>query len=111
MPGGAAPRPSPPQSRLSGAEGARDLLDAVRFDQVAHLDVVEVLDADAALEPLADLAHVVLEALQRRQRAVVHFHAVANDADAPGARDHAAAHETAGNRAKLRDLEDLADLG
>src|SRR6185312_1282976 len=111
MPGGAAPRTSRPRSRLSSAQRPRDLLDAIRLDQVAYFDVVEILDADAALEPFADFAHVVLEALERRQRAVVGFDAVANHADAPRARDDPAAHEAARDRADLGDLEDLPHLG
>src|SRR5262249_20919669 len=43
------------------------LLDAVRLDDVADLDVVIASDLHAALEPLAHLAHVLLEALQRLQ--------------------------------------------
>src|SRR5262249_54004008 len=49
-----------------------DLFHAERLDPVTDLQVVEVLDADAALEPFADLAHVVLEALEARERAGVH---------------------------------------
>src|SRR6478752_3082044 len=46
-------------------ERPRDFFRAVALDTVAHLDVVEVLDADTALEPFADLANVVLEPAQR----------------------------------------------
>src|SRR5215212_4848434 len=91
-------------------EGARDLLGAVALDQVADLDVVEVLDADAALEALADLAHVVLEAPQRRDRAVVHLRPVADYADAPLAVDDPAPHRAARDDADLRHLERLAHL-
>src|SRR5690349_23025646 len=106
MPADVTPTTSRRRSRLSSAERPRDLLDAIRLDQVAHFDVVEVLDSHAALEALADLAHVVLEALQRRQRPVVHLDAVADHADAAGARNHAAAHEAAGDRSDLGNLED-----
>ena len=57
---------------------ARDLLDLVRLDDVALLDVVEVLEPDTALVALHDLADVVLEAAQRRQLAVVDLHRVAD---------------------------------
>src|SRR2546430_12050012 len=40
--------------------------------------VVEVLNADAALEALANLAHVVLEALERPDPPFVHLDAVAD---------------------------------
>src|SRR3989454_9193849 len=102
------------RSRPLGAaprlERARDLLDAIRLDQVSHFDVVEVLDADAALEALADLAGVVLEPLQRRDGPFVHLDAVADDADARGPRNHAAADVTSRDRAHFRDLEYLPDF-
>src|SRR2546430_10034473 len=69
---------SRPLAAIPPVERAGDLLDAIRFDQVADLDVVEVLDADAALEALPHLAHVVLEALEGGDRALVHLHAVAD---------------------------------
>src|SRR5437763_7532482 len=103
------PRAAFPTSRRRH-EGARDFLDPIGLDQVAHLDVVEVLDPDPALEPLADLAHVVLEALERGDGALVHLDPVADDAHARGPRDHARAHEAPGDRAHFRDLEDLPHL-
>src|SRR5207248_809703 len=42
-----------------------DRLQLVRLDDVALLEVVEVLQADAALEALVDFLHVVLETAQR----------------------------------------------
>ena len=79
----ACPAPAVPRSALrSRFERPRDFLGAIALDDVADLDVVEVLDADTALEPFAHFAHVVLEAAQRRDRAVVHLDAVADDADA-----------------------------
>ena len=42
--------------------GDRDALHDEDLDDVADLDVVEVLDADTALEPFAHFADVVLEA-------------------------------------------------
>src|SRR5437764_9208054 len=107
MPRDAAPTSCPRRSR--GGQRARDLLNAIRLDQVAHLQVVEVLDADAALEPLAHFAHVVLEALERGQGAVVHLDTVAHHPHPPGAWNHARAYEAAGDRPHLRDLEDLTD--
>src|SRR5689334_4542078 len=44
----------------SRSERTGDLLDGVRLDHVAFLDVVEALEADAALEALLHLARVVL---------------------------------------------------
>ena len=48
--------------------GALDLARLVDLEHVAFLEVVEALEQDAALEALLDLAHVVLEALQLRDR-------------------------------------------
>src|SRR6266850_240985 len=95
----------------SGAEEPGDLLDAIGLDEVADLDVVEILDADAALEALAHFAYVFFEPLERRERAVVHLDAVADDPHAAGAGDHAALHEASRDGANLRDLEQLTDLG
>src|SRR6267143_2894607 len=94
----------------SGAEGPGDLLDAIGLDQVTDLDVVEVLDADPALEALAHFADVVFEALERGQRPVVDLDPVADHAHAGGPRDDAAAHEAAGDGADFGDLEQLAHL-
>ena len=90
---------------------ARPIPGAIALDDVADLDVVEVLDADTALEPFAHFAHVVLEALERRERAVEHLDAVANDAHAALAVDDAAADRAAGDRSDARDLEHLAHFG
>ena len=68
--------------RRGGFKRAREFLGAITLDDVADLDVVEILDTDAALEAFANLAHVVLEPLERRERAVEHLDAVANDAHA-----------------------------
>ena len=46
---------------------ALHLLDAVALDDVVHLHVVIAGDLEAALEPLLDLADVVLVVLERLQ--------------------------------------------
>src|SRR5664279_746038 len=84
---------------------ARDLLRAITLDAVADLQVVEVLDPDAALEALADLLRIVLEAAQGADDPIVHLHGVAHDANAARAIDHAAAHHAAGDDARLGHLE------
>src|SRR5262245_21688996 len=96
--------------RRRRVERARHFFRAVALDDVADLDVVEVLDADTALESFADFARVVLEAFERRDRAVEHFDAVANEANASLTVDHAAANRATGDGADTRDLEDLAHL-
>src|SRR5918995_654088 len=60
--------PEPSAIRLSarrasggtGGERALHLFHAVRLDPVADLEVIEILDADAALEPLAHFADLGL---------------------------------------------------
>src|SRR5207253_2529249 len=53
----------PPKSRL--CEARPDGLQLVSLDDVPFLEIVEILDPDAALEALVDFLHVVLEAPQR----------------------------------------------
>ena len=59
-------------------------------------------------KPGLHFAHVVLEALERIELAVVDDHVVAQQAHLRAALDHAFEHHTAGDRADLGDLEDLA---
>src|SRR5215207_4042343 len=66
--------------RCGRLERSRDLLLAIALDDVAHLDVVEVLDADTALETFAHFLHIVLEAAQRADGTFVNLGTVANDA-------------------------------
>src|SRR5512142_700847 len=76
-------------SALGRLQRAGDFLGLVALDDVANLDVVEVLDANAALVPLRHFLHVVLEAAQRRERPVEHLDATTNHAHATLAIDHA----------------------
>ena len=55
-----APRPQLLPSRL---QRPLDLLHPEGFNAVADLEIVEVLDANAAFETFADLPHVFLEQL------------------------------------------------
>src|SRR3546814_20301743 len=57
----------------------RSLLE--RLDDVALLQVLEVAEADAALEAGVDLAHVVLEATQRVDGALPDDRALPQEAD------------------------------
>ena len=61
-------------------------------------------------KPRLHLAHVVLEALQRIELAVVDHDVVAQQAHLRAAPHHAVEHVAAGDRADLRDLVDLAHL-
>src|SRR5439155_27262909 len=82
------------------------------LDDVADLDVVELLEADPALESGLHLAHVVLEAAQRPDLAFVDDDVIAQEARlrVARARDAAFADDGARDRAELRDLEGLAHL-
>src|SRR5215213_9779944 len=95
-----------------GAVGsAWDLDHLVGFDLVAFVDVLEVVQADAALVPGRDRAHVLLEAAQGADPPVVDDHAVADQA-APGtAGDLARGDVRPGDDADPRHPEGLADLG
>src|SRR6185312_3827860 len=97
------PRPFP-------SERARGLDDLVHLELVALLHIVEVLDRQAALEARLHLAHVVLEALQRIELAVVDHDVVAQHADLRAAAHEALLHVAARDHADLRDPVDLAHL-
>src|SRR5687768_8820813 len=89
--------------------GRGDLLDDVALDLVAVLDVVEVLEPDAALEALAHLGDVVLEAAQRPDGALPGDDAVADEPRARVAPDDAVEHAAARDDARLRHAEGLED--
>src|SRR6185295_1115885 len=59
---------------LHPSKGARDLDDFEHLELIGDLEVVEVLERQAALEAGLDLAHVVLEALERIELAFVDYH-------------------------------------
>src|SRR5262245_214968 len=73
----------------SRSERAGDFLHFEDLELVLFLDVVVALQAQTALEPRLHFAHVVLEALERRQLAGPDHHVVAQQARARGALDHA----------------------
>src|SRR5215203_3878352 len=89
----------------------RDLDDLEELEDVALLDIVEVLDADPALEALADRADVVLEAPERGDVPLVDHGPVAHHAHAVVAEDLTSGHVAASDRAGVRDPEDRAHLG
>ena len=67
-----------------------DFAGLVRLERVAFLDVVEAVEQDAALEALVTSRTSSLKRLSEAMRAVVDHDAVAQQADAGVARDHAA---------------------
>src|SRR4051812_5874266 len=89
---------------------AVDLARLVDLQNVALLEVLEVAKDDAALEAGRDLAHVLVEAPQRGDLAVVDDRAVAHEPGAGAARDLAVGDVRAGDDADARRTEDLADL-
>src|SRR3954471_15978448 len=91
-------------------ERALDLARLVGLQHVALLDVLEVREHDAALEAGRDLAHVVVEALERVDRRVVDDRAVAHHADPRAAADDAVGDVAARDRADPRGAERRADL-
>src|SRR5688572_4497476 len=89
----------------AGGERPLHLFHAVRLDPVADLKVVEVLDADAALETLTHLANVVLEPLQARERSGVDLDPIAGNPRLRGALDGARADRAPRDGAHLAHLE------
>src|SRR5688572_30298783 len=97
--------------RASGSELSRDLDALEALDLVLDLDVVVALYADAALGAGADLADVVLEALQRFQLSLEDHDIVAQHADRVVAPDVAVDDQAARDRAELARAEHVAHLG
>src|SRR5262245_58990747 len=100
----------PDEHALLLLEGRLDLFDIVRLDDVAVLDVVVALEADAALGAVLDLARVVLEALEAGELAGPYDDAVADEPHLGGALDAALDDHAAGDGADLADAERGADL-
>src|SRR5919199_3385937 len=83
------------------SERAPDLLDAVALDDVAGPHVLVVLEGHAAFLTGHDLAHLVLEAAERGERAFVHDDVVAQQPDPGAALHHAVGHAAARHLAAL----------
>src|SRR5947209_17462027 len=90
---------------------ARDLPLLVGLDHVALLEVLEVRQADAALEAALDLACVVLEPLEGRDRALPYDYPVAQESHLGAAGDDAVGHVAAGDGAHARHPVDDPHLG
>src|SRR3954447_22796456 len=91
-------------------QGAFDLPRLVDLHRVADFHVLVVGEYDAALEALQDLAHILVEAPQRPDLAVVDDRAVADQAHLRAARDAAVGDHAARDRADPRRAEYLAHL-
>src|SRR5262245_51215437 len=94
-------------TNMGSLKGGLDLFELERLDDVAFLDVVVALETDTALDPLANLARIVFEALEAHELARPHDHAVAHQTHIGGALDDAFAHDAARHRAHLADAEHL----
>src|SRR5690606_11590593 len=82
----------------------------VAFDDIAHADVIDALDADTAFEARLYFRHIVLEALEGIQLASVYNDTVADEADGILTFDVAVRDHTPGNRAHLGYPEHFTDF-
>src|ERR1700694_465203 len=95
---------------LSGRVGL-GLFDLVGLDDVAFLEVLVPLDADAALQSGDHFLDVVLEALQTGDLSLVDRLGVAQQFRGRAARDPAVLHPGPGDDSELRDLDRGQNLG
>src|SRR5690554_367224 len=96
---------------LAALQRALDALDAETFDDIADAHVLVLLEGHAAFLTGRHFLDLVLEALERRELALVDHHVVADQAHAGTALDQALGDPAAGDLADLGDVEDLEDLG
>src|SRR3954468_3400984 len=102
--------PVVPRRGCDLAQCPLDLPGLVDLHRVALLHVGVVGQHDAALKARQHLAHVVVEAPQRTDLAVVDHGTVADQADLGAARDLAVGDHAARDHTHARRAEDLADL-
>ena len=88
----------------------RNLLDREDLDAVANLEVLEVVEADAALLAGAHLLDILLEVLEGRHKAGVYHVLLTEDLRLLVQLDCAACDTAAANLAGLGDVEDLRNL-
>ena len=74
------------------------------------MDIVVVLQHQAAFEAHAHFFHIVFEAFERFELASVDHHMVADEAHAAVALDEAVGNHTAGNIAHFGNIDNLADF-
>src|SRR5262245_63904242 len=92
------------------SERALDLLDLEALDHIALPHVLIAFEGHAAFLARYHLAHLVLEALERRELALMHDDVVADQPDLRAALDLALGHAAARHLAHLRDGEHFEDL-
>src|ERR1035441_7060735 len=88
-----------------------DLPLVVGLDHIAVLQILEVGESDAALVAGLDLAHVVLEAPEGRDRALPDDDTLSEEPDLGAAGNNAVCDITTGDSSYLRDTEYGAHLG
>src|SRR6266581_146779 len=93
------------------SERALDGFDLVALDDVALLDLVVIGESHAAFLSGLDFAHLVLEALQRRELAFVDHHVVAHEPHLGAAPHQPLGDAAAGHLADLGDVEHFEDQG
>ena len=91
-------------------QDAGDFLDIEALDDVADLDVGVVLERHTALEAFANFLDLVLEALERLERAFVDHDVVAQQADLGTTANDTFGDHAAADLAHLGDIEDFANL-
>src|ERR1700677_3658357 len=87
--------------RAHRLQRAADLLDGIALDDVPDPHVVVVLERHATLLPGLPLGDFVLEALERRQLALVDDHTVANEAHVRATLHDAIGHSATPHQAHL----------
>ena len=92
------------------SQRAADFLDVVALDDVADAHVLVVLEGHAAFLAGLHLRDLVLEALERRELALVHDDIVADEPHMRAALHDAVGDPAARDVADLGDVEDLEDL-
>src|ERR1700688_4424385 len=102
--------PGPVFVRARRSQRAADLLDVVALDDVAGPHVVIVLERHAAFLPGLDLSDLVLEALERRQLALMNDHTVANEAHVRATLNDAIGHAATRHQADLGNVEQFENL-
>src|ERR1700682_3491361 len=87
-----------------------NLLDYIRFDLVADLNIVKVFQANATLEPFTHFRNVVFETTQRSDVAFPTDHAIANQSRARVATNVAVDDHRTGNHTGFGNAENFAHV-
>lgn len=97
-------------SSIRRSDLALDLNLFVGFDDIAYLDVIEIIDIQTTFIAGGNLFHIILEPFQGSQFARVDHHSVTDDTDIVVSVDLAIQYHTTGDGTHLADLERFPDL-